>query len=170
MNRSAVVTRQCVSRVAVTLCWIFISSSLSRRQRWPHGYATGTRTRGAAADDGPRPSERAREREREVETGDDGPRPDRSRSGPRPDYLLKLPAMCGSSLSRQVAWQISLTLFYFVSHLLSASTMHPASHVFVAYTSRCLHACLPRFAPLRNMVAQLVCTHTRQTRFSIVFC
>ena len=46
-------------------CWIFISSSLSRRQHWPHGYVTDTRTRGAAADDGPRPSERARERERE---------------------------------------------------------------------------------------------------------
>ena len=25
-------------------CWIFISSSLSRRQRWPHGYVTDTRT------------------------------------------------------------------------------------------------------------------------------
>ena len=48
-------------------CWIFISSSLSRRQRWPHGYATDTRTRGAAEDDGPRPSERARERERSRE-------------------------------------------------------------------------------------------------------
>ena len=83
-------------------CWIFISSSLSRRQRWPHGYATDTRTRGAAGDDGPRPSgraelrettgrgrarERKKEREREAETGDDGPRPVLSRSGPRPDYL-----------------------------------------------------------------------------------
>ena len=88
-------------------CWIFISSSLSRRQHWPHGYVTDTRTtrscggRRAAA-------ERESEREREAEMRDDGPRPDRLRraaAGLAAVYIISLKLLACAAAHCHAKWR-----------------------------------------------------------------